>query len=163
MARVAAAVGPAVQVLQRVRGGAAVALVSDAGVPAVSDPGAKLVAAAVAAGLPVVPVPGEAEHLPCASARSLSVAGQAQPRHKQLHLHADDACAAVLALAISRGERSMLPAGPSAVLAALVASGLSCEAFQSVGFLPAKPGQRQKQLQQLAGMAVVTLCIRVPL
>ena len=55
----AAAVAPAVQVLQRVRGGASVALVSDAGVPAVSDPGAKLVAAAVAAGLPVVPVPGE--------------------------------------------------------------------------------------------------------
>ena len=46
------------QVLQRVRGGAAVALVSDAGVPAVSDPGALLVASAAAQGLPVIPVPG---------------------------------------------------------------------------------------------------------
>ena len=46
------------QVLQRVRGGAAVALVSDAGVPAVSDPGALLVAAAADQGLPVIPVPG---------------------------------------------------------------------------------------------------------
>ncbi len=51
----------AVQVLDRVRGGCAVALVSDAGVPAVSDPGAKLVAAAVANGLSVIPVPGEPE------------------------------------------------------------------------------------------------------
>ena len=42
-------------------------------------------------------------------------------------------------------------AGPSAVLAALVASGLACDAFQFVGFLPAKQGQRLKQLQQLAG------------
>ena len=48
----------AAQVLERVRGGAAVALVSDAGVPAVSDPGASLVAAAVRGGLSVTPVPG---------------------------------------------------------------------------------------------------------
>jgi 16S rRNA (cytidine1402-2'-O)-methyltransferase len=40
------------------RGGAAVALVSDAGMPAVSDPGAMLVAAAVKLGITVVPVPG---------------------------------------------------------------------------------------------------------
>jgi 16S rRNA (cytidine1402-2'-O)-methyltransferase len=35
-----------------------VALVSDAGTPALSDPGVRLVSAAVAAGYPVVPVPG---------------------------------------------------------------------------------------------------------
>lgn len=44
--------------LERVRGGAAVALVSDAGMPAVSDPGSSLVAAAVRGGLSVTPVPG---------------------------------------------------------------------------------------------------------
>jgi len=43
---------------ERVRGGAALALVTDAGMPSVSDPGYALVVHAVAAGLPVVPVPG---------------------------------------------------------------------------------------------------------
>lgn len=42
----------------RLRAGASVAVVCDAGTPAVSDPGAELAAAAVAAGLRVVPVPG---------------------------------------------------------------------------------------------------------
>jgi 16S rRNA (cytidine1402-2'-O)-methyltransferase len=45
-------------VLQRLAQGDSVALVSDAGTPAVSDPGAKLVAAAAAAGFRVEPVPG---------------------------------------------------------------------------------------------------------
>ena len=40
------------------RAGKSVALVSDAGTPAVSDPGARLVAAIRSAGLPVVPIPG---------------------------------------------------------------------------------------------------------
>ena len=42
----------------RLNRGESVALVSDAGTPAVSDPGAKLVAAAAAAGIRVEPVPG---------------------------------------------------------------------------------------------------------
>ena len=42
----------------RMTQGESVALVSDAGTPAVSDPGAKLVAAAVAAGIRVEPIPG---------------------------------------------------------------------------------------------------------
>lgn len=45
-------------VLQRLAAGATVAYVSDAGTPAVSDPGAVLVAAATAAGHRVVPLPG---------------------------------------------------------------------------------------------------------
>lgn len=47
-----------VQVLRVLREGRDVALVSDAGTPAVSDPGARLVAAAVAEGLSVTVVPG---------------------------------------------------------------------------------------------------------
>jgi 16S rRNA (cytidine1402-2'-O)-methyltransferase len=50
--------------------GEAVAYVSDAGTPAVSDPGARLVAAVRAAGLTVVPVPGVA-----AVTTALSAAG----------------------------------------------------------------------------------------
>jgi 16S rRNA (cytidine1402-2'-O)-methyltransferase len=44
--------------LDRVRSGASVALVSDAGTPCVSDPGAELVEQAVAEGLRVEPIPG---------------------------------------------------------------------------------------------------------
>jgi 16S rRNA (cytidine1402-2'-O)-methyltransferase len=44
--------------VRRMQDGAAVVLVSDAGMPAVSDPGARVVAAAIDAGIPVVVVPG---------------------------------------------------------------------------------------------------------
>lgn len=47
-----------------------IALVSDAGMPAISDPGGVIVAAAVAAGVQVVPVPG-----PCAAIAALAAAG----------------------------------------------------------------------------------------
>jgi 16S rRNA (cytidine1402-2'-O)-methyltransferase len=68
-----------------------VALVSDAGTPALSDPGEALVVAAIAAGHTVTPIPG-----------------------------------------------------PSAAIAALVASGLPTRAFTFLGFLPKKAGQRQR-------------------
>jgi len=45
-------------VVERLHQGARVAYVSDAGTPAISDPGARLVAGARQAGLPVVPLPG---------------------------------------------------------------------------------------------------------
>jgi len=44
--------------LERLRAGESIALVSDAGTPLLSDPGARLVRAASEAGVPVVPVPG---------------------------------------------------------------------------------------------------------
>src|SRR4051812_45536737 len=46
------------EVLPRLEAGERVALVSDAGLPGVSDPGARLVAAALAAGVPVTVLPG---------------------------------------------------------------------------------------------------------
>ena len=46
------------QVLARLQAGQRVAYASDAGTPAVSDPGARLVAAVHAAGLRVIPLPG---------------------------------------------------------------------------------------------------------
>jgi 16S rRNA (cytidine1402-2'-O)-methyltransferase len=58
------------QVLDALRAGGAVALVSDAGTPLVSDPGARVVAAAIADGHAVEPVPG-----PSAVLAALSVAG----------------------------------------------------------------------------------------
>eukprot|EP00899_Mesostigma_viride_P012005 jgi/Mesvir1/20805/Mv07907-RA.1 len=80
-------------VIQRLRGGAVLALVSDAGTPAISDPGRELVAACIREDLRVVPVPG---------------------------------C--------------------SAVLAALVASGLPTKSFDYRGFLPASSGARRDEL-----------------
>lgn len=58
------------QVVTRLQAGQRVAYVSDAGTPAISDPGARLVAAVRAADLPVVPLPGAS----CVTA-ALSVAG----------------------------------------------------------------------------------------
>ncbi|MFQ3580819.1 MAG: 16S rRNA (cytidine(1402)-2'-O)-methyltransferase [Chloracidobacterium sp.] len=56
--------------LQRLRSGLSVALVSDAGTPLISDPGAHLVQAALAEGLPVTALPGA-----CAAVTALSASG----------------------------------------------------------------------------------------
>lgn len=57
-------------ILERLAGGEDVALCTDAGTPAVSDPGQKLVAAAWEAGARVVPIPG-----PCAAIAALAASG----------------------------------------------------------------------------------------
>lgn len=62
--------GAAAQILARLEAGEAVALVSDAGTPGISDPGARIVARVRAAGGRVVPLPG-----PCAATTALSGAG----------------------------------------------------------------------------------------
>jgi 16S rRNA (cytidine1402-2'-O)-methyltransferase len=48
----------AMELLQALKAGARIALVSDAGVPGISDPGAWLAAEAIAAQVPVIPIPG---------------------------------------------------------------------------------------------------------
>lgn len=62
------------QVISKLAAGDAVALVSDAGTPAISDPGTRIVARVRAAGYQVVPVPGA-----CAAVAALSAAGLAAP------------------------------------------------------------------------------------
>ena len=57
-------------VIERLRQGQRVAYASDAGTPAISDPGARLVAAVRLAGLPVIPLPGASS-----VTTALSVAG----------------------------------------------------------------------------------------
>lgn len=63
------------KLIERLRAGEAVAQVSDAGTPAVSDPGARLVQAVHAAGFRVVPVPGASAVL-----AALAAAGMSSPR-----------------------------------------------------------------------------------
>ena len=73
------------------------ALVSEAGMPGMSDPGYELIAATSQRGIPVVPIPG-----------------------------------------------------PSAIITALVISGLPTDRFLYIGFLPRKTGARQRLLESVA-------------
>ena len=58
-------------VLDRLLAGESCALVTDAGMPAISDPGEEMVALCAAAGVPVVPIPG-----PCALGTARAASGQ---------------------------------------------------------------------------------------
>ena len=58
----------AIEIIARLREGHSVALVSDAGTPAISDPGFELVRAVAAAGFEIVAIPG-----PCAAIAALSI------------------------------------------------------------------------------------------
>ena len=63
------------QIVQRILAGETCALVSDAGSPAISDPGEDLVKQCAAEGITVCAIPG-----PCAAITALSISGQATGR-----------------------------------------------------------------------------------
>ena len=63
------------EILGRIRAGEDLALVTDAGMPGISDPGARAAAAVRAAGLPVAVVPG-----PCALSAAVALCGQTESR-----------------------------------------------------------------------------------
>ncbi len=95
----------AASVVARLRQGGSVALVTDAGTPGVSDPGARLVAAVRAEGLPVVPIPGASAMIAAISAAGLHaerfhfigfLAGNAKARRALLDTVAGLDCALVL-------------------------------------------------------------------
>ncbi len=58
------------KLVEKAAAGASIAIVSDAGMPLISDPGYRVVVQAVKRGVPVVPIPG-----PVAAATALSVSG----------------------------------------------------------------------------------------
>lgn len=97
------------RVLDRLAGGESFALISDAGTPLLSDPGARLVRAAIDAGIEVVPVPGA-----------------------------------------------------SALLAALVASGLGVDRFTFFGFLPRKGHERTDALEAVASLTHTAVVYEAP-
>jgi 16S rRNA (cytidine1402-2'-O)-methyltransferase len=95
--------------VERVKSGDTVVLVSDAGMPGVSDPGYLLVRACIEAGLPVEVVPG-----------------------------------------------------PSAAISALVVSGLPAGRFVFEGFLPRRPADRRRHLEDLADDPRTIVCYESP-
>ena len=96
-------------IVARLRAGEAVALVSDAGTPLLSDPGARLVQGCVAAGIPVVAVPGA-----------------------------------------------------SALLAALVSSGIPADRFTFYGFLPRKGRERKDLVAEVARLRHAAVLYEAP-
>ena len=64
--------GRADELLDQLKTGARIALVSDAGTPAIADPGAELVARAIASGITVYPIPGASAPLTALVASGLS-------------------------------------------------------------------------------------------
>lgn len=97
------------RLVARLLEGSDVALISDAGTPLVSDPGARLVEAAIAAGVTVTPIPGA-----------------------------------------------------SAILAALVGSGLSAAAFTFLGFLPRSMNERQAAAVSALGLPHTVILYEAP-
>ena len=63
------------EILRRLRAGEALALVTDAGMPGISDPGARAADAVRAAGLPVTVIPG-----PCALSAAVALCGAVESR-----------------------------------------------------------------------------------
>ena len=70
-------VGKTPKVIEALEQGQSLALISDAGTPAISDPGRHLIETVAAGGYPVIPIPG-----PSALIAALSISGlQASPSH----------------------------------------------------------------------------------
>jgi 16S rRNA (cytidine1402-2'-O)-methyltransferase len=63
------------QIVARLRAGESVALVTDAGTPGISDPGAVVVKACHEAGLPVIPIPGASAVITALSAAGIIASG----------------------------------------------------------------------------------------
>lgn len=63
----------AAELVKKLAEGARIAVVSDAGMPGISDPGFRLVSAAIAKGIPVIPIPGPAAFVTALVASGLPV------------------------------------------------------------------------------------------
>ncbi len=64
--------------------------------------------------------------------------------------------------AIEAGFRVVPVPGPSAPLAALVASGLPTDAFLYLGYLPRKAGERRQRLRQVASLPYTLIFLETP-
>ena len=64
--------------------------------------------------------------------------------------------------AIARDIRTVVVPGPSAVVSALVVSGLATDQFVYVGFLPRKGGERRKFLESLASERRTVVALEAP-
>lgn len=68
----------------------------------------------------------------------------------------------VIKLAIERGITVVPVPGPSALITALVGSGLPTDAFEFLGFLPAKSGQRRTMLESLREIRQTVVVYEAP-
>ncbi|MDE2804336.1 MAG: 16S rRNA (cytidine(1402)-2'-O)-methyltransferase [Gemmatimonadota bacterium] len=68
----------------------------------------------------------------------------------------------LLGAVVEGGHPVVAVPGPSAVLAALVASGLPCVPFTFVGFLPRKAGKRARALERIIGAEDTTVLFESP-
>lgn len=73
-----------------------------------------------------------------------------------------DPGAALVRAARASGVRVVAVPGPSAVLAALTASGLPCETFAFLGFLPARAAERSRWLRRVAAEPHTVVCFEAP-
>ena len=94
----------AVELVNRIKSGANIALVTDAGTPLLSDPGYRLVRAAIDASLMVVPIPGVSAAVTALSAAGLPtdefrfcgfLPARSSQRRKRLEALADESCTLV--------------------------------------------------------------------
>ncbi|MBI2866503.1 MAG: 16S rRNA (cytidine(1402)-2'-O)-methyltransferase [Chloroflexi bacterium] len=68
----------------------------------------------------------------------------------------------LIAAAIERGTPVVPVPGPSALLAALVVSGLPLRQFHYLGYLPPRPGPRRRALSQVAGEQATLALFEAP-